>query len=419
MTKIIKSVLSLAFLIIVSKANAQKYTCDEVGLITTSNYSGFIGKTIYILPDTTFKNGTNRRLEELSRNQVYPGGGFPAFYTDASVNSRAYKGNGNEKNSNGSGDKTYSYCKYKVQMNGFRPTKSLVSKVNEASDYDALAGKHFKITDIQFKPPYQQLFLQLTDEDGKDVFYHALDVSGDKITNADLFVFDDCRNAKNKNEGKTFIAQVDYSGSSAPVYENGQHIRYVVNDVNTGRPVPVKMGSEWKCDKVIEQSNYILSNGGNTINVVWLPNDAKSHWTIRFDNKRGDSAVLLMGAFEEKETYFAKKKSDSLAVIADQEAIKAQAAQREQDKIDAEKNSQYRLDTLVKRYGTKNGTMIHDKQVAIGFTEQMCIDAWGYPPAGGITTTIVADIKGEQWVYSLDPPRILYFDNGVLTTVQQ
>lgn len=54
-------------------------------------------------------------------------------------------------------------------------------------------------------------------------------------------------------------------------------------------------------------------------------------------------------------------------------------------------------------------------QVKIGFTKQMCKEAWGEPD--DINTTTNNYGSNEQWVYSLGNS-YLYFENGRLTSIQ-
>ena len=76
---------------------------------------------------------------------------------------------------------------------------------------------------------------------------------------------------------------------------------------------------------------------------------------------------------------------------------------------------------LVKKYGATNAKLIENGEVKIGFTKQMCIESWGEPD--DINTTTTAYGIHEQWVYYDDyywsfDMRCLYFDNGVLVTIQ-
>ena len=68
---------------------------------------------------------------------------------------------------------------------------------------------------------------------------------------------------------------------------------------------------------------------------------------------------------------------------------------------------------MISKYGKVNGKLIANYEVKIGFTKQMCIDAWGEPKHINTTTTKFG--QSEQWVYS---DSYLYFDNGKLTAIQ-
>ena len=65
-------------------------------------------------------------------------------------------------------------------------------------------------------------------------------------------------------------------------------------------------------------------------------------------------------------------------------------------------------------YGEKYGNMILLRKVQIGMTKEMCSESWGNPY--DINTTSVNGKTSEQWVYENDS--YLYFDNGILTAVQ-
>lgn len=69
--------------------------------------------------------------------------------------------------------------------------------------------------------------------------------------------------------------------------------------------------------------------------------------------------------------------------------------------------------TMIRKYGARNGKLIAQNRVAIGFSKQMCIDSWGKPKYKHTTTTRYG--VREQWVYS---GGYLYFDNEKLTAIQ-
>ncbi len=72
-----------------------------------------------------------------------------------------------------------------------------------------------------------------------------------------------------------------------------------------------------------------------------------------------------------------------------------------------------RESAMIKKYGKRNGSLIANRRVAIGFTKQMCIDSWGKPKTIHTTTTRYG--VNEQWVYN---GGYLYFENGKLSAIQ-
>lgn len=67
---------------------------------------------------------------------------------------------------------------------------------------------------------------------------------------------------------------------------------------------------------------------------------------------------------------------------------------RLQQEEEKEKLEYYQM--LSKKYGKANAKLIVEGEVRIGFTKEMCIEAWGEPEY--INTTTTANGKIEQWV---------------------
>lgn len=82
---------------------------------------------------------------------------------------------------------------------------------------------------------------------------------------------------------------------------------------------------------------------------------------------------------------------------------------------EAQRKADYRAreSAMIRKYGKYNGRLIAQGKVAIGFTKQMCREAWGEPKTIHTTTTRYG--VNEQWVY---PGGYLYFENGKLRTIQ-
>lgn len=111
--------------------------------------------------------------------------------------------------------------------------------------------------------------------------------------------------------------------------------------------------------------------------------------------------------------------SDYVDRIYQQEIDKQQEEQERIQKQQKEEREYHQM--LVKKYGATNAKLIENGEVKIGFTKQMCIESWGEPD--DINTTTTAYGIHEQWVYYDDyywsfDMRCLYFDNGVLVTIQ-
>lgn len=66
-----------------------------------------------------------------------------------------------------------------------------------------------------------------------------------------------------------------------------------------------------------------------------------------------------------------------------------------------------------KKFGVTNWNNLLLGKVTLGMTKEMCELSWGKPD--NINRTISSGRKSEQWVYENN---FLYFENGVLTTIQ-
>lgn len=93
---------------------------------------------------------------------------------------------------------------------------------------------------------------------------------------------------------------------------------------------------------------------------------------------------------------------------------KMQIAQKKQEIEKQTKNKIKRREELINKYGLENGEAILNHKVRIGWNKSMCFASWGKPLT--IYRTTIATGVHEQCVYSLK--KYLYFDNGVLTAIQ-
>lgn len=77
-----------------------------------------------------------------------------------------------------------------------------------------------------------------------------------------------------------------------------------------------------------------------------------------------------------------------------------------------DKYSDYKAN-LIKQFGEDSANKILMHTVSLGMTEEMCKEAWGNPIE--INSTHLDGKTLIQWVYNNS---FLYFDNGILTSVQ-
>lgn len=80
-----------------------------------------------------------------------------------------------------------------------------------------------------------------------------------------------------------------------------------------------------------------------------------------------------------------------------------------------------RFDELAKKYGKANAKLIIEGRVRLGWTKEMCRESWGSPH--DINTITGSWGVHEQWVYEYSfsdsySMYCLYFENGILTTIQ-
>lgn len=94
--------------------------------------------------------------------------------------------------------------------------------------------------------------------------------------------------------------------------------------------------------------------------------------------------------------------------------VKTQIAHKKKEIEKQSKNKIKRREDIINKYGLENGEAILNHKVKIGWTKAMCIDSWGKPLTVNRTTNKYA--VTEQYVYSLK--KYLYFENGVLTAIQ-
>jgi len=123
--------------------------------------------------------------------------------------------------------------------------------------------------------------------------------------------------------------------------------------------------------------------------------------------ENGQIIGYVIGSFikgdQEFEEYAKARKEAELARI------------RKEREAKKKRESQVRLDNLIKKYGVVNGERLFESKVWIGMTKEMALESWGKPE--DINVTITNYGRDEQWVHGSG--QYLYFDDGILTTIQK
>lgn len=116
-----------------------------------------------------------------------------------------------------------------------------------------------------------------------------------------------------------------------------------------------------------------------------------------------------------------KTTNEAIEKVRQKQEVKRQITQKKYDieikekrKLENEKKRNQRREAIINRYGLVNGEAILNHKVKIGWTKSMCIASWGKPYDINRTTTTYGN--HEQYVYSLK--KYLYFENGILTAIQ-
>ena len=123
----------------------------------------------------------------------------------------------------------------------------------------------------------------------------------------------------------------------------------------------------------------------------------------------------ILGKFLFPEDYAKKQKNDAIAAKKKKEADQAKAEEAQAKAQERKEREQQRIQALVDKYGQSNVNLARQGKVKIGWNKELCKEAWGEPRSVNKTTTAYG--VHEQWVYSTS--RYLYFDNGVLTAIQE
>ena len=364
-------------------ASAQVYyTYDSLtNKVTYENCREYVGQMLYMLPKSN--------IYEMDKTNGYKGYQFPSSLIYSS-------------------DRVYNpFTRFTLSPNAIYTAQNIYkpnggTKTFCTSDYNAIAGKYFKVIDVIDKTReldgdrYQGVFFKLVSQENGDTLYYQLSENGSSQSVAHgLWV---CvgylEKLKKTLINKAFIAQQNFSG---------------LYGVHSETSVACSTGSEWVCSDVflMETKKYfpvllaaIFKDAyGNEIAMV-------PEYGVLDNDLNFNKAPSL---FKSKDVVLAerKKKYEEDQYKAKQEVINTQIA------AGAE---QARINELIKKYGKKFGTKIANGQVELGMTKNMCLAAWGEP--GNIRKTATANGgTNEKWFYGR--VAFLYFKGNVLAEMQE
>ena len=320
------------------------------------------------------------QIQEVKRNKVSVRKEMVYYYDSTTVYKAIYLGNPNEIRwgSNVKIEPQY-YC----------------------TPYSAYLGKYFKILDIN-----------VSDNSSRNIDLILLNDNNDTVVfsshgNGDIMSFESkypefmlvgwYLKMKELYEGKDFI----YFGNKNQY--TGDDPKTTI-DIVTGEKITLNRGSEWSCTGL--QLMNVKEYSSLQLYLVFQ-NKTGNQIKVRIKERRDDKDPITLSRFYEKEEYLKMKEEERLSAEEKERKLAEEEAARIREKEKFEK-------TMIAKYGEKYGQLIIKGYVVIGMDKEMCRYAWGNPCE--INTTTFANHIHEQWVYSLR--RYLYFDDGILTAIQ-
>lgn len=247
--------------------------------------------------------------------------------------------------------------------------------------------------------------------------------------NKHLVVVGHLEKIKQLYEGKEFVFVEDDNSEKfdcqngiyyLSTHTRAHHIEKGTHFICTGVSIDKQRGNDVSSrnaynqirDRVIIQlHDENLGNAGN-----YYCYATSFDMTNEFDKKaQARYKKYILGKFLSPDDYVKKQKNDAIAAKKKKEADKAKAEEAQAKAQERKEREQQRIQALVDKYGQSNVNLARQGKVKIGWNKELCKEAWGEPRSVNKTTTAYG--VNEQWVYSTS--RYLYFDNGVLTAIQE
>lgn len=245
-----------------------------------------------------------------------------------------------------------------------------------SDDLSRLRGKYYTIFKIEpkieksYSGTYKldKIVFKIVDDSGKKTKWVTPPYSCD---DAVLVGYYD--RLKSESVGKHFIYNGIVTGKRAN-FINPELTHKALN-TRSNKTIPLNFGEEWTCT-----------------DIQLVDDDIVIQLYAVFENFKGDEILARI------ENIFKTK--------GEQDVTFYSCFVRE------DKYSDYKAN-LIKQFGEDSANKILMHTVSLGMTEEMCKEAWGNPIE--INSTHLDGKTLIQWVYNNS---FLYFDNGILTSVQ-
>ena len=294
------------------------------------------------------------------------------------------------------------------QTDVYKATENNVGEIY--TPYDSIQNTYFTILNIEISEyigASKGRFLALEDWDRGSKYYLRFtlknETSGeelywvcrqDVLTNQEFFLVPYFEKMLKKYKGQHVVPMTD--------------LRNLV-DINTGEPVNIKPEEVWQCykvtfihskDHILVQPYFLLSKDDAKVKIPFKDFTEKCNRVLSSEDKISRSRFII------------EQEYDSIIAERKRSAEEKQRIEEERSRLEEQARIEHNKQ-IMKKYGNKYGKLICEGKVCLNMTKQMCIEAWGEPCY--INSTIVKRLVHEQWVYW---GSYLYFDNGVLTGIQ-
>ena len=301
------------------------------------------------------------------------------------------------------------YSPYRDEKCGFYKCDSL-GNITEKLAYSDVSNKYYIITN---------LVICDIDSKGHGTFSNAEKYSSklafllkERDTNEPLLWFFDWLNDRFTTDqihlnGPYFALLTSYFVKAKAMFENQSFIATdkisELVDIKTGELVNVKKGDKWICR---ELTLIPLDKEPILVPFFIMENQAGETIKLKLPNKIGNKAHLSGNMKTEKQHLLEEQQRQ----MREEQRLAEQKASEERR---LKEEAQFRQ-SCINAYGQKLGTLIAEGKVTLGMNKEMCVMAWGEPYRKN--RTIVSGATHEQWVYGWY--HYLYFDNGILTSIQ-